>query len=293
MTTATGNYTPGCILHQDGHRTLKNQAEIDSAYRVDDGHLTRSYAHQVYRYGGVGQEVLDNGESLFSGNAGTSFGSLVDRAVPVAVCGGRLEDYFVVPPDEVLSGGARRGKAYTEWRQANAERTEVTASEFWKINRILRNVASHPAAAEILAATEDMQAAFRHVDSAGHKRKALADGVTPDYLWDFKTTSAEWGQLWRSCVDYGYLWQAAWYADAAVACGWPEHELKFVFAQTSAPFAVRVYTLPPELVNQARQQISETLDQIALRRSLGVYRSAEDEEELVLEFPAFFKGGDR
>lgn len=285
---AAGTYTPGCL--GDG-KTLLDQEAIDRAYRIDDGHLSRSYAHAVFRGGALAQEALDHGEQLFSGNAGTDFGTIVDRAVPMVVAGVALEDRFAVVPEEVLSNGARRGKAYTDWVADNADKTVITAQDNWRLRRILQNVSRHRDAAAILEATTDMQAALRHVDAAGHKRKALTDGVTPSFLWDFKTTSSDWKQLWRSCVDYGYLWQAAWYVDAAMACGWDHHLLKFVFAQTFRPHAVRVYTLPEELVERAREQIKVTLDQIRLRKELGVYRAPEDDEELELEFPAFLRGG--
>jgi hypothetical protein len=289
--TATGFYTPGCLQQQDGGVALLDQAQIDAAYRVEDGHFTRSYAHSVFKGGPLAQEALDNGERLFSGSSATEFGSVVDRAIPMVVAGVALEDRFAVVPEEVLSNGARRGKAYTDWVADQGDRTVLPAADWWRLQRIVRNVTRHPAAIAILEATEDMQAAFRHVDSAGHKRKALADGVTPEFLWDFKTTSSPWQQLWRSCDDYGYLWQAAWYVDAAMACGWPYHQLKFIFAQTTKPHGVRVLRMPEELVERARDDIREALDQIRLRRELGVYTSPEDEEEGELEFPAFFRGG--
>ncbi len=292
MDTATGSFTPGCLGERDTNGpVLLDQDAIDAAYRLPDGHFTRSYAHQVWKGGALAQEALDNGEQLFSGNAGTDFGTIVDRALPLLVAGVALESRLAVVPEEVLSNGARRGKAYTDWVADNADKTVITGADMWRLQRILRNVTRHRDAAAILEATTDMQATFRHVDSHGHKRKALADGVTPDFLWDFKTTSSAWRQLWRSCDDYGYLWQAAWYVDAAMACGWDHHALKFVFAQTTKPHAVRVYTLPEELVEQAREQIKVTLDQIQLRRELGVYRAPEDDEEMELEFPAFFRGG--
>jgi hypothetical protein len=291
MTAVTHpGYTPGCL---DSEKRLLDQVAIDAAYRQPDGHFTRSYAHAVFKGGALAQEALDNGEQLFSGNAGTEFGSLVDRAIPMVVAGVALEDRFAVVPEEVLSNGARRGKAYTDWVAANADKTVLTAAEWWKLQRIVANVMRHQDARAILEATEDMQATFRHTDAAGHKRKALADGVTPGFLWDFKTSSSDWRQLWRSCADYGYLWQSAWYVDAAMACGWDHHSLKFVFAQTFKPHAVRVYTLPEELVEQAREQIRVTLEQIQLRRDLGIYRTPEDDEELELEFPEFFyRGGE-
>lgn len=292
MTVATGNYTAGCILVQEGFKTLRNQAEIDAAYRLDDGHLTRSYGHSVRKYGGLGQEMLDNGESLFSGNAATDFGTLVDRAIPAVVCGCDLESLYAVPPDEVLSNGARRGKEYLAWKEQLGDRSEISSADWYRLRKIVANVCRHPAVREILEATEDCQATFRWTDAAGHRRKALADGVTPDYLWDFKTTSSSWKDLYRSCIEFGYLWQDAWYEDGAIACGWEPHRLRFVFAQTAKPFAVRVYTLPQDLVNQAREQIRVTLDQIALRRELGLYASQEDEEVLELDFPAWTRGGE-
>lgn len=292
MDTATGSYTPGCIAQRETGLALLNQAEIDAAYRRDDGHCTRSYAHAVFKGGALAQEALDHGEQLFSGNAGTEFGTVVDRAIPMVVAGVALADHFAVVPEEVLSNGARRGKAYTDWVADNADKTVLSGSDWWRLQRIVRNVTRHPAASEILAATTDMQAALRHVDSHGHRRKCLVDGVTAGYLWDFKTTSSDWAQLWRSCDSYGYIWQAAWYVDAAMACGWEHHQLKFVFAQTTRPHAVRVRTIPEELVERARDQIRVTLDQIRLRRELGVYSSPEDDEECELEFPAFFRGGE-
>lgn len=293
MTTATGNYTPGCILLQEGVRTLRNQAEIDRLYRLEDGHLTRSYAHSVLRYGGLGQEMLDNGEPLFTGNAGTEFGSLVDRAIPATICGHDLESLFAVPPDDVLSNGARRGKEYLSWKAELGDRLEISGPDWYRLTKIVGNAWKHPAVREILENTDDCQAALRWTDDAGHKRKALIDGVTKGFLWDWKTTSSSWKDLFRSCLDFGYVWQDAWYEDGAIACGWEPHRMRFIFAQTARPFAVRVYTLPEDLVRKAREQIRVTLDQIALRRELGLYRGPEDEEVLELDFPAWTRGGEQ
>lgn len=282
-----GRYTAGCLESTADGVVLLDQDAVDRAYRADDGYYTRSYAHSVFRGGGLAQECLDNGESLFSGNAGTSFGTLVDRAIPAVLAGKDLDSLYATPPDEVLSNGARRGKAYTDWKASLEGRLEISADDLSRLKRIVANCFQHPRVVEIFDQTQDCQATFRHTDHAGHRRKALADGVTRRFLWDFKTTSSSWDQLFRSCIDYGYLWQDAWYESAAVACDWEPHRLKFIFAQTMRPFGVRVYTMPQDLVDQARDQIARTLDQIALRRELGVYRSVEDEEEGELVFPAW------
>lgn len=284
--TLNGRYTAGCLESNGTGFILRDQDAVDLAYRLDDGHVTRSYAHSVFRGGALAQECLDNGESLFSGNAGTSFGTLVDRAIPAVIAGAELSSLYATPPEDVLSNGARRGKAYTEWKAGLEGRLEISADDWERLNRIVANCMRHPRVQEIFQQTEDCQATFRWT-SGGHKMKALADGVCESFLWDFKTTSSSWDQLFRSCIDYGYLWQDAWYEAGAVACGWPAHRLKFIFAQTSKPYGVRVYTLPQDLVDQARDQISRTLSQIQLRRELGYYRGVEDEEEGELVFPAW------
>lgn len=292
MTTVIGDYTPGCIRSEDGQKTLLNQEEIDRAYRMDDGHFTRSYVTSVMEYGGLGQEMLDNGERLFTGNSATDFGTLVDRAIPATICGHDLESLYAVPPDEVLSNGARRGKPYADWKAGLGDRVEISGPDWYRLTKIIGNVWRNPAARQILEATEDCQACFRWTDADGHRRKSLADGVTPDFLWDFKTTSSSWKDLHRSCVNFGYLVQDAWYEDGAIACGWEPHRLRFVFAQSQRPFGVRVYTFPQDLIERAREKVRVTLDQISLRRELGLYRSPEDEECMELDFPAWTRGGD-
>jgi len=283
------DYTPGCIGED---RTLLDQEACDNAYRLEDGRLTRSYAHSVYKFGGLGQEMLDRGESLFSGNAGTSFGSVVDRLIPALICGKTIDDLYAYAPDEVLSNGARRGQAYAAWKADLGSRRDLARDDFFRAKAIAENTLRHPRCREILGETFDCQGALRWTDEDGHRRKALLDGLA-SYPWDFKTTSSDWRNLWRSCDDYGYLWQAAWYQDGCIACGLSDEPLKFIFAQTFKPYAVRVRTMPPDLVDQARDEIRETLAQIALRREIGVYSSPEDDEEGELEFPTFMRRGVR
>lgn len=284
-TTLNGTYTAGCL---DG-RTLLKQEPVDKAYRQDDGHFTRSYAHSVFKGGGPAQECLDNGESLFDGNPSTTFGTLVDRAIPAVICGVDLAGMYAVPPEDVLSNGARRGNAYLKWKESLVGLMEITADDWERLQRIVANCLAHPRVREIFEATEDCQAVLRHTDASGHRRKCMTDGVTKEFLWDFKTTSSSWGELGKSFFNFGYLWQDAWYEQAAVACGWEPHRLRFIVAQSMKPYAVRVYTNPEEMVDRARVDIARTLDQIALRRKLNYYRSVEDEEEVVLDYPAWIR----
>lgn len=283
-------YTPG-VIGEDGE--IRPVDKIDEAYRKEDGHITRSYAHTVFREGAIAQEMMDAGESFFSGSSSTDFGSLVDRAVSMTLAGADLADLFLVPPADVLaSDGSKKGKKYTDWRDAQApESVIVSASDFDKVDRVLLNTIRNKAAKEIFDQTKDVQGAFRWKDKHGRLRKSLADGVTPSFLWDYKTTSSPWWDLSSSFARYGYIWQDAWYEDGAVANGWEPHRLRFIVAQSSKPFGVRVYELEQEAVDFAREQIDATLHQMELRKEIGIYRSVEDDEVLTLEMPAWAKGG--
>jgi hypothetical protein len=283
-------YTPG-ILGKDGE--IQSSAAVDAAYRVDDGHLTRSYAHTVFRDGALAQEMIDNGEVYFAGSSATDFGSIVDRAVAMTVAGVGYADLFIIPPSEVLaSDGSKKGKKYTDWRDSqDPESTILTQADLEKLNRVMANTLNNKAVREIFDDTKDCQAAFRWTDENNNKRKALADGMTEKFLWDFKTTSSPWWKLTTSCYEYGYFWQDAWYEDAAIAHDYEPHRLRFIFAQTVKPYAVRVYELDQDVVDKARKQIDSTLHQIQLRKELGIYRSIEDDEVLTLDMPAWAKGG--
>ena len=90
---------------------------------------SRSRITRFINHGRAGLGCEKRGISLFSGNAGTSLGSVVDAWLDHFASDPKVlpSDLFVTPPASVLSSnGQRRGKAYTEWL---AEQTREVVSE--------------------------------------------------------------------------------------------------------------------------------------------------------------------
>jgi hypothetical protein len=256
-------------------------------YHARQPWISRSTA---FRYrglaGGVHQRFEEvRGKRIFSGNAATGFGTLVDTAFEAVARGVDWRSQVAVPPAGVLAAdGSRRGKAFTEWRQSlPAGSVECNAADFAKVADIIEAIREHKIARELLESITHSQYSVFLTDAAGHQRKARADGVTAREWFDLKTTSSEWPDLRYSFARFGYHWQAAWYSHAAAACGWEPFTFRFVVVQANPPHEVRVVSLSPASLARAEAEIAETLDKIRERRESGEYVPEAYHEEFVLD----------
>lgn len=255
-------------------------------YRSRPG-ISRSDAAR-YRgvYGGRAQRYAEvYGKPLFSGNAATTFGSIVDVAFESLISGDDWRSRVVVPPAGVLAAdGSRRGGAYKAFKeQLPPGALEATAADLQKVEDIIASIREHKRALALLESTEHSQLSAFWTDDAGHYRKARADGVTKSGEWyDLKTTSSEWRDLRYSFRRYGYDWQAAWYTDAAVAIGSDPFVFRFIVVQTFPPYDVKVLHLTDEDLARARSEIAETLDLVRARRESGNYVAEEYHDEEIL-----------
>lgn len=253
----------------------------NEAYHGQKAHISRSSAHRYRgKDGGLSQRFAEvYGEPLFAGNSSTTFGTLVDKAFEALLSGRDYRSMIAVPPESVLaSNGSRRGKAYEEWRNTlPSDGIECNASDFAKLRRIIDSLLEHDAASKLIDAASGSQTSVFWTDENGHKRKARADGTTPDLWFDLKTTSSEFSEIlysrsqYNSFARFGYGWQCAWYSDAARAAGWGDFKFPFIVVQNFPPFAVKVLTLKDSYVEKCREEIRETLDMIKTRRDSGLY----------------------
>lgn len=260
----------------------------NAAYHGEREHISRSTAHR-YRgvLGGRAQRFAEvYRKSLFSGNAATGFGTIVDAAVECEMRGVDWRSHVVVPPESVLaSDGSRRGKPYQDWKRTlPVDSHECSHADFGKVEDMIASIREHEAANELLEAATHSQLSVFWTDADGHKLKARADGCTNECWFDLKTTSSEWRDLKYSFRRFGYDWQASWYSQAAEVAGWKPFTFKFIVVQTFAPYDVKVLTLTEDAVSQAAIEIRETLDTIRRRRESGIYVPAEYHavEELTL-----------
>lgn len=237
-------------------------------------------------YGGRAQRFAEvYRRSLFSGNAATSFGTMVDVAFEALMSGQDWQSRIVVPPAGVLaSDGSKRGNAFKAWKeQLPVGSIEASASDLEKVSYIIESAKEHELASALLNDAASAQASVFWTDDNGHARKARADGVTRSGAWfDVKTTSSSWKQLRYSFRDYAYDWQAVWYSDAALAAGADPFVFKFIVVQTFPPFDTAVVSLEQDDLDRARIEINETLDAMRRRRETGEWVSPQYHEEIVL-----------
>jgi hypothetical protein len=275
----TKKWIPGCKINSDKSAVIFHDIPND-AYHADRSHESRSSAHRKRGAdGGRSQRYLENGGSLFGGNAGTRFGTVVDVLfgfdIEKRTLGLREIDCPVVcPPSEVLTAsGHRRGKAYTQWKNSlPLECVETTQDSFDEARRILDAIMEHNEARRLVEKTLYTQQSVFYTDDRGHKRKARADGSNDSSWYDLKTTSSEFSELKFSFRRFGYDWQAAWYMDAARTVGCKNwDDFPFVVAQTFPPYNVRVVRIAKDKVQRAEEEIATTLDQIKERRETGNY----------------------
>ncbi len=256
-------------------------------YHAANDFLGRSYLHAVAKGGGEVQRWMDAGYSMFAGNSATTLGSNFDTLV-MAVCEGRsFADLVQVPPADVLaSNGARRGKAYDEWKAKAQARgiIDVNAEDAWRLEQMLNHLLENPAAKRLVEQTNETQVSVFFALN-GHRCKVRPDGCTPSLWWDLKSTSATWDRLYRSVFDYGYAEQEWFYVQGAKALGYDDFRMPFVFVQTMPPFACHVFYLPQELVNEAGLRMTRVMEEVRLRRETGVYEPADAGEITELVIP--------
>lgn len=267
-------YTADELTNEEYHRMLE--------------WLSRSFCHQVFRYGGSGQMLMDRGVSLFSGSTATTLGSDFDELWTARCEGKAFDDVFAVAgPEHLSAAGQRRGKAFDEFKEMVAAegRREVSADTRDKLLLMWNAVEQNSSAMRLLNSTVQCQRSVFWIDRNGHKRRDRWDGETAETVYDVKTTSSSWSDLAKSFDRFGYFWQAKWYMDSAVNLGFARHRMPFVCVQTVPPYECQVFLPPQELVDAAGPQIDTTLTQIALRRESGEYLPADYGDVKELEVP--------
>ena len=100
-------------------------------------------------------------------------------------------------------------------------------------------------------------------DYAGHKCKALIDGVLDGRLLDLKSTqNAEPGAFKGEVFKYKYHGQMAWYSAGLAANGMPMPAC-ILAVEKSAPYSAGLYNLDPAWIDLGRALYDEALTALA------------------------------
>jgi hypothetical protein len=256
-------------------------------YHAMNDHLNRSFMTAVDKYGGEAQQWMDQGHSLFAGNKATTLGSRFDTLISGACEGKAFNEIVAVPPAAVLaSNGARRGTKYDEWKAQAAAKglIDCNAEEAWQLEVMYDHLFANDAARQLVEETTETQVSV-FFELNGHRCRVRPDGCTPDLWWDLKTTSSTWDKVFRSAIDFGYAEQEWLYCAGAKAVGMDHFRMPFVFVQSMAPYGVKVFYLPVEIVEEAGLRMTRVMEEVRLRRETGIYESADAGEITELQFP--------
>jgi len=252
---------------------------------------SRSRVTRFINHGRAGLGCEKRGISLFSGNAGTSLGTVVDTWLDHFASDPKVvpSDLFTVPPADVLSSnGQRRGKAYTAWL-AEQTREVVSDTEMEKAVIMADRLRENPLAMELIESTVCTQRCIFWQSPEGHKLKLRADGDDGRVPWDLKTTSAPIDAFPGKAVQYGYHHQAALYLDGFAAMGLLDDpyttDFKFLVVQSIPPYRVRVTIFPQQVVDYARAQVYDALDQMREVEETQNYFDPEDLKVTTMEVP--------
>lgn len=247
--------------------------------------MSRSFICSCMEGGGEVQKFLEDGYSVFSGNAGTSMGSNFDTLLMNVIAGDSLESQLRIPPEDVLgANGSRSTKAYKEWAAAQKDGVVCSEDEAWKFRRMFKAIREHEAAWGLVSATVATQnSCFGVIE--GHLVKVRPDAELEHKWWDLKTTSSPKSMISKSVKSFHYGEQEWLYVQVAMQFGLPRFSMPFLFVSTVPPFWCEVWELPPDYVDECGERMLNAMELIALRRETGEYLPLDHGKVKQLEIP--------
>lgn len=204
-----------------------------------------------------------------------------------------LERYTVMPDltdglrkdDGTEYSNPRASKAYKErvaaWRQANANKQEISQAEFDDLIGISRALDDDARAHEWLRADGSAEVSIVWRDPAtGLMCKGRIDKLlqASRMAVDLKTTR-DGSDFERSMAKFGYARQAAFYADGLRELTGHPHWFAFVAVESSAPWAVRSALVAESALTAGRIEYRTALQAIAAGRKTHRWPGYEQPEQ--------------
>jgi hypothetical protein len=210
-------------------------------------------------------DTVIRGASTYGPSAALAYGSLLHEWAEFGD-----EKFWAIAqeyPESVLTATGQVGKAAKEWAAAQPEGSIlVTPSDFRKLREQTRQLMLNSAWVKLSEESIDREfnVSFKW---NGHDCRCRADGATRLCWYDLKSTKEDdpWESAWRAVKSFNYDIQAAFYREAALQAGWPDHSLHFVFTSTTT-YLNCVVTLPSEIMERGRVRCLRLLEELKQRR---------------------------
>lgn len=149
------------------------------------------------------------------------------------------------------------------WQDAEAEArargaVPISLSQYETAQAMADAVWENDYAADLLSVGEAEVSGYWTDDISGARLRLRMDWKHPGrsrlIIVDYKSTrNAEPRAFWKSCSEYGYHCQDAWYRDGAIACGLCDDPLFVFIAQESEyPYDVTIHESRPADLQRAR-----------------------------------------
>lgn len=188
--------------------------------------------------------------------------------------------------------GARRGKDWLEFKDANSHKRILTNTEVERVFGCANAIRNHPLAQQHLSGGVAERVVTWTDEETGLACKGRAD-VVNGHLVELKTArndDIEQRSFQNSVMRYGYHCQLAYYLDGCLAAGVlddPFAEPAMVMVQSEAPHDVAVYHVPKEVLDVGREEYRRLLRLLKDCRETNRWPGVAEDKELTLYLPAW------
>lgn len=170
-------------------------------------------------------------------------------------------EQFAVAPE--VNARTNAGKAELElFARANEGKTILAKEDAEKVGAMAKAVRSHQLAAALLSEGEAETSIFHRDEITGELVKVRPDWMVEDLLVDLKSTEDATPEAFsKSCWNYRYHVQAAFYLDVANAAFGRQRFNSFIFivCEKSPPYQVAVYAADSQMIEAGRIQYRRDL----------------------------------
>ena len=209
---------------------------------------------------------------------------------------GRAVHTLVLEPERFTAEyaiwlGARRGKAWIEFRDAHTDVCVLTEAEADVAKAAADAVLANADAMSLLTRGVAEQPLVWTDAETGVRCKGrtdyTGDGSGSGRLVDLKTTAfIELDAFGRQCAKFGYHGQMSYYHDGLVANGAPADVLPaLVVVQSAAPHDVVVYDVPDYVIDAGRALYRRLLRLLVQCRERGEWPGVAQAERQTLHLP--------
>ena len=205
--------------------------------------------------------------------------------------GGIADVVAVIPPEVLNAQGHRKGKAWSEWKDANAGKIQRTAGEMAAVRCMVRNVFAHPRGAWLMEHAQHYEFSLVYECPASglpcRARPDLLVGLRGQILLvDFKTTKCLTAREFAWDMErYGYHRQFAWYKEAVELFGHTVAGCLAITVDKSPAHRVRVHEVSERAVRLGHQQNHAHRLELARRLQENDWTDPTDKQVAVIDLP--------